>query len=204
MRMLNFSMIIITMVMMTIVGVVGMSITIVGLTTTLSISSPGEKFAEDRLHPDREGMKSVAQVAADRVAVLLVIENGGETGEDAIAVGHEHILEPVERLHDAHRRPTGPVQPARRGLLERDPLVAEADWTQPRVGERSDAGRDRGGQAEVVCGSQPVDDQADLVAPGDGIDDCSGIGSVWLAGEVADTRLIVEAAVDTTEVPSRS
>ena len=48
-----------------------------------------------------------------------------ELGDDPRAIGSEHVLQPVQRLDDAHRWTTSPVETARSGGLETNLLTPQ-------------------------------------------------------------------------------
>ena len=64
-----------------------------------------------------------------------------------------------------------------------DLLVAELDRFQPCIGQNLDAGRDGGGEAEIVSGGHAVDEDAHLVAARDSADDGAIVGYGRAAGQ---------------------
>jgi hypothetical protein len=55
-------------------------------------------------------------------------------------------------------------------------------------------------QAQVVRGGHAVDEHPVLVTPPDGVDDGSRIGRVGFLGQLVETELVVEPAVNPPEV----
>jgi len=77
----------------------------------------------------------------------------------------------MERLHDAHGLASRPIETAGRRGLEVDFLSAEFDRLQPSVNQHFNPRRHCRGQAKVVGRGHAVDNEARLVATGDGTDD---------------------------------
>jgi len=126
-------------------------------------------------------------------------KDGGYPRDDLIAVSGEDVLQPVQGLNDAHRRPTGPVQLAWRGELELDRQIAERYRPPPRVGVGDDARRDGGGEPQVVRCRQSVDQHPHLIAPREGIEDLAVIHGAWLLCQCAGSRTVVQPSADSPE-----
>jgi len=126
-------------------------------------------------------------------------QDGGEACNDAIAICRQGVFEPVKRLHDGHRRSPGPVQLARRCVLEIDLQVVELYATSSGIGADHDVSWDRGSQAEIVRRGQPVDQDADLVAPGQGVNHLSVVRYSGPLRQGADPRRVVQPAGDAAQ-----
>src|SRR3546814_16511590 len=86
--------------------------------------------SSDLLHPDRKCGEAVLQVLAKGPAVPRVQQYRGERVIDASALlfaAVDHILEPIECLHDSHCRAASTIEAARSGGLDGDFLVSERD-----------------------------------------------------------------------------
>ena len=121
------------------------------------------QFAHQALHPCRQHAKAIEQILADRGAMCRVGQDLAEFAEDGGPVRRQGIFQPVQRLHHAHGRTPGPVQPAGRRLLEFNGHVVELNCAAARVGMDGGAGRYRIGQAKIVGGRHAIDQQAQLV-----------------------------------------
>ena len=121
-------------------------------------------------------------------------------GNDAIAVGGQRVLEPLEGLHDPHGRAAGPVQFARRRLLERDGQVVQVNRASTRVGMDHHASWHRGGEPQVVRRGHAIDDHAQLVAPPKCVDDLAIVRDRRLLRQAGESPCVVEASVDPPEL----
>ncbi len=90
-------------------------------------------------------------------------------------------------------------QAAGRHGLENDALIPELERSKARIGENRHAGRNGGGQPEIVRRSQAIDDDACLVAPRDRVDDRADAWRRRLAGQAVRAGAVVEASVDSGE-----
>jgi hypothetical protein len=113
----------------------------------------------------REGEASL-QIAADAVAVFRVAEK-----PDAVAIAGQGVLEPVQRLDDAHRRSARPIEAACGGRFEDDRELVEMNGMRLCVRVDRDARRARLGQAEVVGRRNAINEDAGLVTPRKRVDD---------------------------------
>lgn len=94
----------------------------------------------------------------------------------------------MQRLYDAHRRPAGPIEFAGRGLPEIDHEIPKLEVFEARIGMHDDVRGHRIGEAEVIGGSDAVDQHAGLVAPRQRVDDGAGIWIGRLAGQAVGPR----------------
>jgi hypothetical protein len=79
-------------------------------------------------------------------------------------------------------------------------LLAELDRLQACINQHLDARGHGGGEAEIVGGGHAVHHGARLVAAGDGADDGALIGHGGAASQLILAGLIVETAVDPTQI----
>lgn len=116
------------------------------------------QLAEQGLHPGRQRCETIGQVLADGGTVHRVYQCSGEPVEDVLSIRCQSVLEPVQRLHYAHRRSARPVEAAGRRQLELDGQVVQLDrapagvgWSRVRYGI---------GQPQIVSRGQPIDRHA--------------------------------------------
>lgn len=117
-------------------------------------------------------------------------------------VRRQGVLEPPQRLHDPHRRSSGPIQLAGSGLPELDGEVVETDRATASVGMNDHVRRNRSRETEIVRGSEAVDEHANLVASGEGINDLAIVRNHWSFGQVVDPGHVVQASVDASQLAS--
>ena len=114
-----------------------------------------------------------------------------QAGANPVAVARQCVLEPVQGLHDPHGGPTGPVEAAGRGLFELDEQLVQLDRAAARIGMDRDPCGDGVGQAKVVGGGHAVHEQAQLVAPGNGIDNGAVVRRGRLLSEQVDCGQVI-------------
>ena len=141
------------------------------------------------------------EIVAYRPAVPGICEHSAQQVLNAptFAVLAEHILYPVERLHDTHGRTVGPVEPAGRGGLEVGLLAVEFDRFQPCMDQHFDTCRYRGGKAEILGRDHAVDDNTSLIPARNGADYGAVLGHGLATGQLVRPGLVVKAAVDATQ-----
>ncbi len=88
--------------------------------------------------------------------MMRVVENCSKPRHDTFLIIRKHILEPMQRLDDAHRRTIGPIELARRREFEFDDEVAERDGASARICVDNDVRRDSVCKAKIVGGSHAV------------------------------------------------
>jgi len=93
-----------------------------------------KKVSHYRLHPSWERGDPLAQIIANRLPMLPIVQDGGESGDDTIAIRRQRVLEPMQRLHDTHRRTSGPVQLAGGRVLEVDLEFVELNRPASSIG----------------------------------------------------------------------
>ena len=77
--------------------------------------------------------KTLAQIIANRLPMLRIVQDGGESGDDADAFRRQRVLHPTQRLYDTHRRTARPVQLARCRVLEVDLQLVELNRTASSI-----------------------------------------------------------------------
>ena len=93
-----------------------------------------KKVSHDRLHPCWERGDPLAQIIANRLPMLRIVQDGGESGDNAIVISRQRVLQPMQRLYDPHRRPSSPVQLAGGRVLEVDMHFVELNRTASSIG----------------------------------------------------------------------
>lgn len=76
----------------------------------------------------------MTQIATNRLPMLRVVQDGGESRDDATTIRWQRVLEPMKRLYDTHRRTAGPVQLARSRVLEVDLQSVELNRAASSIG----------------------------------------------------------------------
>ena len=89
--------------------------------------------ADEITHPCGESVESAAKIVANRLSLFWVLQNFSDFLKDRIAIGWEHVVEPVKGLNDAHRRPSRPIEPARSGQFEVDDESVKVNRAEPRI-----------------------------------------------------------------------
>jgi hypothetical protein len=74
-------------------------------------------------------MQPPLKVIANCTTMDRIFEDGFQALLNGIAIRRQKIAQPVKRLHQAHGRPTRPIQAAGGGKLEGDRHVTKLDWT---------------------------------------------------------------------------
>ena len=151
-------------------------------------------------HPCREGVETAAKIVANSFSLFWVLQNFPDLLKNRIAVGWQHVVEPVKSLNDAHRRPACPIEPARSGQLEIDDELVEVNRAEPGIGVDRDFGWHSVSESQLIRGGNSIGKKPGLLPPGDRVNDGGVIGGTRFAGERVDTRQIVESAIDTAEV----
>ena len=159
-----------------------------------------EKSGHQVTHPHWEGIETTAKIVANRFSLLWVIQDFPNPLENCIAINWKHVVKPVKRLHDPHRRPARPVEPAWSGQLEIDHESVEVNGTEPGVGVDRDFGRHGVGEAKLVGRRDSIGKKAGLLPPCNGVDDCCVVGTIQFAGQRVDARNIVEPALDAPDI----
>jgi hypothetical protein len=159
-----------------------------------------KELPHDGLHPCRPCRKALAEIVAERPPVLRVGQNGGESRHDTIVIRRHGVLEPMQRLDDAHGRTSSPVQLPGSGLLEADLQSVELDRASARVSVDHDVRRNCRREAQVVRCRQAVDQHADLITTSNGVDDLAVVRNRRLLRQRADSRRVVKAAAYTSEL----
>lgn len=188
------------LIIVTILRSMSTTISIIGMPTT-NAGIVFDKRLEKHPHPCRKRRHTGSEIGFKRRSRCRIFEKLGELAPDLVALPFttQEIAQPVKCLHDAHRGSPSPEQFAGRGRTEGDRHVTELDRTAPRVSVHHDFGRDGVRQAQVVRCGHTVDKHPGLVASPDGVDDRARIGWVRFLGELVETRLIVEPAIDSSE-----
>src|ERR1051326_6760040 len=111
-----------------------------------------KKVSHERLHPCWKRGDPLSEIIANCLPMLRVVQDGGESGDDTIAIRRQRVLEPMERLYDTHRWTSGPVQLAGGRVLEVDLQFVELNRTASSTGvDRNESGCS-GGQTGGVRG----------------------------------------------------
>ena len=150
-----------------------------------------KKLTHQRLHPGRHCWQTVFQIISDSRPVLWVPEDSLETHHDAVSIGREQVLQPVQGLHDTHGGAARPVETAGRRLLERNRLIAKLDRAEAVIGRHGHTGGNRRRKAKIVCCRYSIHDEAGLISSGDRIDHCARVRRSGSAGEFVEAGHIV-------------
>ena len=156
-------------------------------------------FTDDVLHPPRQRAETFDQVLVNRWAVCRVGYQLRQSTQDAVVVGVQGVFEPMQGLHDPHRGSPCPIEAARRRKFELDHQPVELDGATPGVGVDCDACRHSIGQTEVIGGGHAVDQQAQLVSSGNGIDNYPVVGCGRPLRQPVDGRAVIEPSVNTAQ-----
>ncbi len=113
-----------------------------------------EEEPDDPLHPGRKCFQPALKILANRRTMMRVVENGSKPEHDTLLITGKHILEPVQRLDDAHRRTISPIELARCRELEFDREVAERDGASARICVDNDMRRDSVCKAKIVSAAK--------------------------------------------------
>lgn len=177
------------------------SIAIIIDVPTTSTGIAFDEWLEKHPHPCRQRRHTGSEIGLERRSRGRIFEELAELALDLIALPfpYQDIAQPVKRLDDAHRRSPGPEQLAGCGRTEGDRHVAEFDRAATSIGVHHDFGRDGVSKAQIVRRGHAVDKHPGLVASPDGVDNRARIGRIGFLGELVETRLIVEAAIDPSE-----
>ena len=97
-----------------------------------------QQVTQKILHPSRERADAAAEILDDGGAMIGIVEDHAQPRADAPAILRQRVLEPMQRLHDAHGRPARPIELARRGLPEIDYEVAKLKGFEAGVGMHDD------------------------------------------------------------------
>ena len=85
-------------------------------------------------------------------------------------------------------------------MLEADFLVAEFDRLQPGIDKHLYLGRHGGGEAEIVGSCHAVDYEAGIVAACDRANDGTIVLNRGFPGQAADSRAVIEPAINAAEI----
>ena len=120
-----------------------------------------------------------------------------------MSVGWKHIVKPVKRLDDSHRRPARPIQSARSGRFEVDDEAIEMNRAEPGVCVNRDFRRYCVGEAQLVGRRDSIGKKSSFLSPRDSVDDRGVVGAARFAGQRVGAGNIVEPAVDSPDIPGK-
>jgi len=101
------------------------------LVTVDAVAIPGspiclaQQVTQKILHPGRERADAATEILDDGRAMIGIVEDRAQPCTDTPAILRQHVLEPMQRLHDAHGRSACPIELAGRGLPEIDHQIAK-------------------------------------------------------------------------------
>jgi len=156
--------------------------------------------ADEITHPCGESVESAAKIVANRLSLFWVFQNFSDFLKDRIAIGWEHVVEPVKGLNDAHRRPSRPIEPARSGQFEVDDESVKVNRAEPRICVDCDFGGHGVSESQLIGGCHPIGKKPGLLSPRDRTNDCGVIGRARLSGKTVDARNIVYSAIDAPQI----
>lgn len=156
--------------------------------------------AQQLPHPCGQHREALDQILPDGRPVHGLSKDFVEPLQDAIPVGAQRVLEPVQRLHHPHGGPPGPIEAAGRRLLELDDEVVELDRTPPRIGVDGHTRRHGVGHAQIVRGGHAIDQHAQLIPARDGIEHGAVVGRRGPFGQAVDHRPVVQPPVDPAQL----
>jgi hypothetical protein len=120
--------------------------------------------------------------------------------KERIAIGWEHVVEPVKGLNDAHRRPSRPKEPARSSQFEVDDESLKVNGAEPGMCVERDFRGHRVSESQLIGGRHPIREKSGLGSTRDRIDDCGVIGRARLPGQPVDSRNVVYSAINAPEI----
>jgi len=156
--------------------------------------------ADEITQPCGERVETVAKVVANRFSLFCVFQSFSDFLENQIAIGGEHVVEPVKGLNNAHRRPSCPIEPARSGQLEVDDEFVKMNRAEPRICVNRDFGWHGVSESQLIGGRHPIGKKPGLLSPRDRINDRGVIGRARFPGQRVNTRNVVYSTIDAPEV----
>jgi hypothetical protein len=162
-------------------------------------------FQKD-LHPGRDRRQPINQICLKGRTCYRIIEELAKLATHPVgfALAREQIAHPVERLNDAHPRPSSPEELACRRRAKTNGDIAQSQRAASCVGVDNNLGWYGIRQAEVIRRGHAIDQHADLVAAAERLDHGARIWRIGFLRQLVEAGPVIEPAIDPAQLLRRS